>query len=93
MFRRSDPQVSMFEAEYLLPPAKAERLKKSWAHEFRTVLLDAVNEEPFREAFNSQTGRPNKSVRLMIGLFLLKEMNNLTDDEALEQLDYNLLWH
>jgi hypothetical protein len=83
----------MFEAEFLLPAAKAGRLQKSWAHGFRTVMLEAVDEEPFREVFKSATGRPNKSVRLLIGLLLLKEMNDLTDEETLENLDYNLLWH
>ena len=28
----------------------------------------------------------------VLGVHLLKEMFNLTDDEALEQLEFNLLW-
>jgi transposase len=93
VFHASSTQVSMFEAEFLLPTAKAQRLQKSWAHGFRETLCSAVDEGAFREVFSSPTGRPNKSVRMMIGLLLLKEMNDLNDEEALEQLDYNLLWH
>ena len=38
-------------------------------------------------------GRPNRAVQSVLGVHLLKEMFNLTDDEALEQLEFNLLWH
>ena len=38
-------------------------------------------------------GRPNRAVQTVLGVHLLKEMFNLTDDEALEQLEFNLLWH
>ena len=32
-------------------------------------------------------------MQTVLGVHLLKEMFNLTDDEALEQLEFNLLWH
>ena len=38
-------------------------------------------------------GRPNRAVQTVLGVHLLKEMFNLTDQEALEQLEFNLLWH
>ena len=38
------------------------------------------------------TAVPNRAVQTVLGVHLLKEMFNLTDDEALEQL-FNLLWH
>ena len=39
------------------------------------------------------TAVPNRAVQTVLGVHLLKEMFNLTDDEALEQLEFNLLWH
>ena len=41
----------------------------------------------------ADNGRPNRAVQTVLGVHLLKEMFNLTDDEALEQLEFNLLWH
>ena len=38
------------------------------------------------------TAVPTDSVQTVLGVHLLKEMFNLTDDEALEQLEFNLLW-
>jgi hypothetical protein len=92
MFRKTDPQRSLLECEFLVPPEKAERLKRSWAEPFRQRVLPLVDEEVFRDAFSETTGRPNKSIRLMLCLHILKEWNNLTDEQVLEQLEFNLLW-
>jgi ribulose bisphosphate carboxylase small subunit len=92
MFRKTDPQRSLLECEFLVPPEKAERLKHSWAEPFRQRVLPLIDEEVFRDAFSETMGRPNKSIRLMTCLHLLKEWNDLTDEQVLEQLEYNLQW-
>ena len=38
-------------------------------------------------------GRPNRAVQTVLGVLVLKEMFDLTDIEALEELEFNLLWH
>lgn len=83
----------MFESEYVVPPAKAARLKKSWAEPFRQAVVPAIDEELFREAFSGTTGRPNKSIRVLVSLHLLKEWHDLTDGQVIEQFEYNLQWH
>jgi hypothetical protein len=93
MFRPTDPQRSLLECEFLLPPDKAERLRKSWAHPFRERVLPLIDEEVFRDAFSETTGRPNTSIRLLVALHLLKEWNDLTDEQVLEALEFNLQWH
>lgn len=92
MFRKTDPQRSLLECEFLVPPEKAERLRRSWAEPFRQRILPLIDEEVFRDAFSETTGRPNKSIRLMVCLHILKEWNDLTDEQVLEQLEFNLLW-
>ncbi len=92
MFRKTNPQRSLLECEFLVPPEKAERLRRSWAEPFRERILPLIDEEVFRDAFSETTGRPNKSVRLMLGLHILKEWNDLTDEQVLEELEFNLLW-
>jgi IS5 family transposase len=93
MFRLTNPQTTMFESQYLMPEEKAARLKRSWAEPFRTRVLGLIDEELFRDAFAENNGRPNRSIRLMVGLHLLKEWNDLTDEQVLDQLEYNLQWH
>jgi len=93
MFRKRDPQGSLFETSNLIPPAKARRLKSSWAEQFRTRALPLINEDLFAPMYSDVTGRPNRWVETVFGVHLLKEMFDLTDDEALDQLEYNLQWH
>ncbi len=94
MFRPTDPQTSLLESYHLLPPAKRARLETSWARPFRERVLPLIDEEVFREAFAADgVGRPNRSIRLLTAVHLLKEWNDLTDAQVLEQLEYNLQWH
>ena len=92
MFRPTDPQSSLLECQYLMPPSKRARLEKSWAEPFRTRVMPLIDEEVFRDAFSPDNGRPNKSSRLLTGLHLLKEWNDLTDEQVLDELEYNLQW-
>ena len=93
MFRKTDPQRSMLESEFLIPAEKRERLKRSWAEPFRKHVLSLIDEEVFRDAFSETRGRPNRSIQLLTCLHLLKEWNDLTDAQVLEQLEFNLQWH
>ncbi|MBD3235188.1 MAG: transposase [Candidatus Eisenbacteria bacterium] len=93
MFRKRDPQVDLFESSNFLPPEKAARLHKTWADAFRRMALPLIDEGRFAALYSDGTGRPNKAVEVVLGVLVLKEMFDLTDNEALEQLEFNLLWH
>ena len=93
MFVPTDRQKSLLECQFLLPPEKATRLRKSWAAPFRERVLPLIDEEVFRDAFSATNGRPNKSIRLLVALHLLKEWNDLTDEQVIDHLEYNLQWH
>jgi hypothetical protein len=93
MFRRTSSQRSFFGAEFSLDPAKRARLERTWAEQFRRHALPLINEARFAKYFDAENGRPNKSIRLIFSLLVLKEVWDLTDDEALGQLEWNLAWH
>lgn len=93
MFRPTDRQRSLFETEYVVPASKADRLRKSWAEGFRTIVLPAIDEELFRDAFDQGNGRPNKSIQRLVALHLLKDWHDLTDLQVIEQFEFNLQWH
>ena len=93
MFRKKDPQGSLFETSNLVPEAKARRLQASWAETFRARALPLIDEELFAPLYWDDNGRPNRPVQTVFAVHLLKEMFGLTDAEALEQLEFSLLWH
>jgi IS5 family transposase len=58
-------------------------------------LAGAIPREVFAEAFAehySEEGRPAKPVRMMVGLLLLKQMFNVSDEVAVEQWVQNPYW-
>ena len=93
MFRPTSPQLGLFSAGNRLDETKRARLQKTWAHQFRTAALRLIDEERFAKFFHSDNGRPNKSVRLVVGVLVLKDIFDLTDEQALEQLEWNTAWH
>lgn len=92
MYRPREPQTSLFGTSMLLPEEKRRRLEKTWAWAFRTCALPLIDEEQFRELYHPDNGRPNKPVQTVVGLLILKEMWDLTDEQALFNLDFNLAW-
>ncbi len=77
-----------------MPPEKRERCEKTWAGPFREHALPILRnvEDEFAELFDAEIGRPNRPVELVLGVLTLKEMFDLTDQEALEALEYDLRW-
>ena len=92
MFQRTDPQGSLFQTSNLLPDEKLARLEKTWAWQFRRHALPMINEGIFAGLYCENNGRPNKSVRTVVGVLVLKDMFNLTDEDALYRLDFDMGW-
>ena len=92
MFRQTDPQLSLMESRFLVSPDKRARLERSWAEAFRGHVLPLIDEEAFRDCFCDNNGRPNKSIRLLVGVHLLKEADDLTDEQILDALEFNIQW-
>lgn len=91
MYRRTDQQRMLFEAGTLMPEEKRKACEKSWAGPFREKALPILlkREDDFAELFDPENGRPNRSVALVVGILMLKEMNDLTDEEVLGALDFD----
>jgi hypothetical protein len=92
MYRPTSPQRSLFGVDFHLGDAKKRRLERSWAHQYRNHALALIDESRFAKYFHVDNGRPNKSVRLVVSVLVLKEVFDLTDAEALEQLEWNTAW-
>ena len=93
MFQAREPQESLWQSEFLITPRKAKLMWRSWAEVFRNEALVLIEEERFAPMYSPDMGRPNRAVQTVLGVLVLKEMFDLTDMEALEELEFNLLWH
>jgi hypothetical protein len=93
MFRTSSPQRPLFGVEHGLDDGKRARLEKSWAKPYRMKALGLIDESRFAPYFDQANGRPNKSVRLVVSVLMLKEVFDLTDEEALARFEWDMSWH
>ena len=93
MYKRTSPQQKLFSIETQISPPLRSRLESSWAHLFRLEILPILfrNEDQYAILYG-ETGRPNFSVARVLGLCLLQEWNDLSDQEALDTYSFDIRW-
>lgn len=85
-------QVDMFHPFEHLGPKRLALLKSSWAHLFREEILHKLPVEKLFPLYSDTTGRRTKELYAMLGLVLLQQMEDLTDEEAVQQFAFNIMW-
>jgi len=86
MFKPKDTQTTIFQTHLYLPDKLRNRLKESWAEVFRKDIMPIIPEEEFSELYSENMGRPCVAVALLIGLSILKEMFDCSDEKLIEGL-------
>ena len=93
MYKKTNPQQKLFGIDTQLSSTLGNRLKSSWAHLFRIEVLPILfNREDQYAMLYGKTGRPNFSVARLLGLCLLQEFNNLSDQQALDAFGFDIRW-
>lgn len=86
-------QLDMFNPFEHLGPKRLALLETSWAHLFREEILHNLPVETLFPHFDQLKGRPTKELYAMLGIVLLQQMEDLTDEEAVHQFAFNIMWH
>ncbi len=90
-FRPNDFQQIRIEDSFLnLTERKKKSLKNSWAEEFSTKIFPAIDENPFSVLYSEKDSRPNTPVNVIIGALIIKELFDLSDDELVDSLAFDL---
>jgi len=93
MYKKTSPQQKLFGVATQLSSSLGSRIQSSWAHLFKMDVLPILLENEDRYALlYGKTGRPNFSVARLLGLCLLQELNNLSDQQALDTFSFDLRW-
>lgn len=79
----TDPIVTM-------PKYLKEIIEKSWANDFRKYIFPRINEERFSVLYSEKGSRPNSPINVIIGLLILKEYLNQTDEELIGSLYFDI---
>lgn len=83
-------QFSMEDSLNHLTDRERKMLEKSWAVPFAEIVFPAIEEEPFSVLYSNKASRPNTPVNVLVGALILKELLNLTDDEVVESLMFDI---
>jgi len=88
MLGRRDPQRSLFGAQHLPHRVPAD----SFYGRMAAVSDVLFSDDDLKEMYCPDNGRPSLPPSLMSGVLLLQFYDDVSDDEAVERLRYDLRW-
>ncbi len=92
MFRKTDPQLSLFDIDNMFPNILPP---KDWCRIYRKQIYPLIDEDKFRGLYNEEkdkVGRPNKSIKTTISILIFMGMEKLTWREAEHQFLRRIDW-
>jgi hypothetical protein len=94
MIRYNDhKQQQRFDPWGNLSPKRRQMLDRSWPGLFREHILPKLPVSELSSFFNAGFGRPTKDLYTVVGVLILQQTHDLTDQRAVEQLAFNIQWH
>jgi len=90
---KNQKQNTLFDPWSFLSPKRRELLDQSWAGLFQKELLCELPVDQVASFFTNDFGRPTKEMYTMLGALLLQQTHDLTDEETVNQVAFNIQWH
>ena len=86
-------QKELFDPWEFLGPKRRQKLDRSWPGLFRNEILKELPVDKFVPFFRADFGRSTKELYTVLGVLVLQETLDLTDNETVDQLAFNTQWH
>src|SRR4030043_1289033 len=94
MFYTKDRKTGqLFDQWRYLGSKRRKLLDESWAWLFREKILPELPVERMTPFFSPDMGRPTKELYAMLGAILFQQIFDLTDEETVSQMAFNIQWH
>jgi len=85
--------LNIFDRFAFLGPKRKKLIDTSWAKLFRDQILPELPVEKVFKNYHWAMGRPTKELYAMLGVMILQQMHDLTDEETIHQYAFNMEWH
>ena len=85
--------LHIFDPFAFLGPKRKKLMDTSWAKLFRDEILFALPVHKIFKNYHWAMGRPTKELYAMLGVMILQQMHDVTDEETIHQFAFNLEWH
>ena len=86
-------QQPLFDPWSHLSPKRRQILDRTWPGLFKEHILQELPVNELAPFFNAGFGRPTKDLYTVLGVLILQQTHDLTDDETVDQFSYNIQWH
>lgn len=83
-------QLSLFDYYENLTEREKKFLEKSWAKYFSDYIFSKIDEKLYAALYSGKYSRPNTPVNVQVGALLIKELANLSDDELVSSLMFDI---
>jgi hypothetical protein len=90
---RDHKTAYLFDPWHFLGEKRRKLMDTSWAALFRELILCELPVNKIAPFFNETFGRPTKELYTALGVLVLQQVHDLTDEETVMQLAFNLQWH
>jgi hypothetical protein len=90
---KNHKQLEILDFWSFLSPMRRRMLDQSWPGLFKKEILCELPVSKFKTFFNEGFGRPTKELHTALGMLILQQAFDLTDEETSDQLSYNIQWH
>lgn len=79
-------QMSLTDSFSVLTSREQKALENSWAKVFADEIFPAIDENRFSVLYSDKASRPNTPVNVIVGVLIIKELFDYSDDEMVENL-------
>jgi len=86
-----DKQQELFKWDHL-PDKTLAWLENNWPGMWQREIIPMIDEAAFRDLYCADDGRPGKATADMVGILILKEMEDLTDEETAQRIMLDVGW-
>ena len=86
-------QQELFDPWRFLSPKRRRLLEQSWPGLFKNEILTELPVGKFASFFTDGFGRPTKELYTVLGVLVLQQAFDLTDEETVDQFAFNIQWH
>jgi len=90
---RDHSTTYLFDPWHFLGEKRRTLMDSSWAALFQEHILRKLPVNRIAPFFSVTYGRPTKELYTALGVLLLQQIHDLTDEDTVSQLAFNLQWH
>lgn len=92
MIRTNRAIPRLFDCFWFLGEKVRKQLCGTWAETFRRYIFPKLPVKELSQKYREDFGRPSKNLHTGLGLLVLQQMHDTTDEETLQRLAYDLRW-